>query len=99
MPKAQIRPQTDEEATARMVTNDRSWPLWPILPLKNRKIPSGESFPTMLGFLCAPPDKPEQGFTVYVGVIPQYTGKSPVEYPTMQYNDLAAFLAAGWEVD
>jgi len=103
MPKqATIRPETIEQATVRLIKDDRQWPCWPVLPLKNRRLPNKDPFGT-LGFLCAPLviDKTNQpsGLLVYIGMIPQYTGKSPVDYPTMHYPDLSEFLAAGWVMD
>lgn len=91
----QVTREMIDQETIQMVTNDRGWPIWPFLPLKNKKEKDGP-FP-LLGFICAPPSTTE--ITVYVGGMPIYERRSPSDFPTRRYPDLAAFLAAGWEVD
>lgn len=91
--------ETAVQATIRMVADARNWPLWPFLPLKNKKEKGDGSFPLLLGFLCAPP--PITEVTVFIGAVPIFEKEycSPSSYPHRKYPNLTALLTAGWVVD
>ena len=88
-------PRTEADHLEMMRHADR-WPMWPYLPLKNRRRKC-EMFPDMSATgIMLEGDSGAAKPTVYLGVL----GLGDIrEWKVEEYASLEAVLLAGWEVD